>query len=384
MSNGGLFEESDLDGIFGVAGTVLNEGNMDSTVLDDILLGNGLKNVFGLCLGGLSGRNSAWDVGTIDATKFVGELQRVPFKHDQSDGSFLYYDIDAPGRTTVGSRALSITADDYGKDRMIIVDSGTTLLLLATSAYEQVLNALAAASQHTTYQISEEQRCFQAEVGYDPNDDFPVLSFWLTSDKGQEFSLDLAPQHYLGATTQVDAWCLGIADGGTESIFGDIFMEAFYVSFNREDFTVGFAPVSDACGNHVQNSAASWPVYGCTDNRYLEFDSAASASDMSACRTRAVEGCLDPSYEEFSPGATRDTAPTSCCTCREGAHCSEVSVSCPQQPGGADSCRYAKDGECDEPRYCFAGTDTTDCAGILDRTADHLGDDNTATTPGVD
>jgi hypothetical protein len=27
----------------------------------------------------------------------------------------------------------------------------------------------------------------------------------------------------------------------------------------------------------------------------------------------------------------------------------------------ADSCRYANDGECDEPRWCRAGTDDTDC-----------------------
>ena len=28
----------------------------------------------------------------------------------------------------------------------------------------------------------------------------------------------------------------------------------------------------------------------------------------------------------------------------------------------ADSCRYADDGECDEPTYCAAGTDSTDCS----------------------
>jgi hypothetical protein len=29
--------------------------------------------------------------------------------------------------------------------------------------------------------------------------------------------------------------------------------------------------------------------------------------------------------------------------------------------GGNDSCRYAHDGECDEPNYCSSGTDCSDC-----------------------
>ena len=31
------------------------------------------------------------------------------------------------------------------------------------------------------------------------------------------------------------------------------------------------------------------------------------------------------------------------------------------QAAADDSCRYARDGDCDEPRYCAAGTDCTDC-----------------------
>ncbi len=32
---------------------------------------------------------------------------------------------------------------------------------------------------------------------------------------------------------------------------------------------------------------------------------------------------------------------------------------------GPDSCVYAKDGQCDEPRVCTPGTDTTDCKNIM-------------------
>jgi len=33
----------------------------------------------------------------------------------------------------------------------------------------------------------------------------------------------------------------------------------------------------------------------------------------------------------------------------------------PIPPPGPDSCQWAKDGECDEPRSCAKGTDTSDC-----------------------
>jgi len=40
----------------------------------------------------------------------------------------------------------------------------------------------------------------------------------------------------------------------------------------------------------------------------------------------------------------------------------------PGQEERANSCRYAFDGECDEPLYCLYGTDTADCAATIDTT----------------
>jgi hypothetical protein len=34
----------------------------------------------------------------------------------------------------------------------------------------------------------------------------------------------------------------------------------------------------------------------------------------------------------------------------------------PHPPSGANACKYANDGECDEPTLCPAGTDSDDCA----------------------
>jgi len=116
-----------------------------------------------------------------------------------------------------------------------------------------------------------------------------------------------------------------LADAGSESIFGGMFMEAFYTSFDRTNYELGFAPVSSKCGNHLQGTVDSpatdnW-IRGCTDPNFAEYDSAANAADPSACVTRHVDGCVDPNYEEYDRAATRDTVPSSCCSCVSGGHC---------------------------------------------------------------
>lgn len=49
---------------------------------------------------------------------------------------------------------------------------------------------------------------------------------------------------------------------------------------------------------------------------------------------------------------------------RESACLRCSSTECPSPPPAPpadDSCRYANDGECDEPQYCSTGTDCSDC-----------------------
>ena len=333
-----MFEEPDLDGIFGVAGGALNDGRVP--VLDEILAANNMNNVFGLCLGGVSGTTSSWDVGAVDPAKYVGDLMKVPFKHGAESGlgdltgsavsDFAYYSIDAPHKTTLGGKLLDVDPGDYAKDRTVMIDSGTTYMMLSTPVFNAAVNAIKASASASAvkngYVLSEgEGHCFRSPEDYNPNADYPVLSFWVKNVDGDEFALEMAAQHYLGAATQPGVWCLGLADAGSESIFGGMFMEAFYTSFDRTNYELGFAPVSSKCGNHLQGTLDApakdnW-IYGCTDPSFAEYDSAANAAAASACVTRFVVGCLDRNYEEYSPRANRDTIPSSCCTCVSDGHC---------------------------------------------------------------
>jgi len=333
-----MFEEPDLDGIFGVAGGALNDGRVP--VLDKILSANGMDNIFGLCLGGISGTTSSWDVGAVDPEKYVGSLMKVPFKHGAESGlgaltgsgisDFAYYSIDAPHKTSLGGKLLDVDPGDYAKDRTVMIDSGTTYMMLSTPVFDAAVAAIKASASASAvangYVLSEGQgHCFRSPEDYNPNADYPVLSFWVKNVDGKEFALEMAAQHYLGAATQRGVWCLGLADAGSESIFGGMFMEAFYTSFDRTNYELGFAPVSSKCGNHLQGTvdapvSDNW-IFGCTDLDFAEYDSAANAADASACVTRFVDGCLDPNYEEYDSGATRDTVPSSCCTCVSGGQC---------------------------------------------------------------
>ena len=326
MADGGLFEGTDIDGIFGLAGSKLTGRK---TVLDTILHDNNMSNIFGLCLGGMVGGASSWDIGVTDSSKFIGQQQFVEFKHD-SDGAFDFYKIPAPHCTMVGERAIPASAAQYGPDNSITIDSGTTYLLLATPLYTAVHAAILAG-------ISPEARaaghllkggCFSAADNYIPNADYPPVRFWMRDTNGNEFALELQAQHYLHAGQAPGNWCMGIGDGGKESIFGGMFMEAFYITFDRTDFVLGFAPVSSKCGNYLQHSDNAWPILGCTDTSFVEFDSAATAANASACVTKIVQGCLSPHFQEYDPAANRDTDPTSCCTCVDGGHCSDIAASC--------------------------------------------------------
>jgi hypothetical protein len=51
------------------------------------------------------------------------------------------------------------------------------------------------------------------------------------------------------------------------------------------------------------------------------------------------------------------------CACDGGYSVNAAQTGCEAAGGTEDSCAYAKDGECDEPQYCSAGTDATDCIG---------------------
>lgn len=154
MDSGGPFETSEMDGIFGIAGGVINDGRMPA--LDEVLAANGVENVFALCLQGHADTASSWDIGQLDHSKYIGEMKYIGFVHTKGEPGtdFEYYSIPAPHRTQVGSRTLSdVMQDSYDPDRTnwkagqadgrLIIDSGTSGILLPTDLQQQLVTAVA-------------------------------------------------------------------------------------------------------------------------------------------------------------------------------------------------------------------------------------------------
>jgi len=96
----------------------------------------------------------------------------------------------------------------------------------------------------------------------------------------------------------------------------------------------------------------------------------ASSSSPRRRRTSGGSGCADSAT--VSGFECKQNGVVVSCTCDIlKSHCSnsQVKSACPatcnecsSSPGsGSDTCQYANDGACDEPQYCRAGTDCTDC-----------------------
>ncbi|MCI4644874.1 MAG: hypothetical protein MRY64_08845, partial [Hyphomonadaceae bacterium] len=60
--------------------------------------------------------------------------------------------------------------------------------------------------------------------------------------------------------------------------------------------------------------------------------------------------------------------------CARGTDTNDCTRATPVSGDGANSCRFANDGECDEPDMCAAGTDTADCSSPIANSCDYAND----------
>ena len=328
MESGGPFEADSIDGIFGVAGPQI-KSTIGNPVLDQILSDNNLPSLFGLCLGGLSGvSRSAMDLGEVDPDKYLGTLMNVEFNHNSDPGAYGFYEIAAPFRTEAVSfdilgeptrTDLRLAPSSYAAGS-VTIDSGTTAMMVSTKVFHALTVAIEHGALQTAIRETAANPCiekgalgrdlctfFSADDDFDPNEHYPTLRFWFTDTQGTEFSLDMKPTAYLGLVSSdpetlaefpgQKLWNFGLVDGQTgetSTIFGGLWLQSYYTKFDRDNMQLGFAPVSTQCGHHVQgtSSDASWPIYGCIDENYAEYDLSANAADQAACKTLIVEGCI--------------------------------------------------------------------------------------------
>lgn len=99
----------------------------------------------------------------------------------------------------------------------------------------------------------------------------------------------------------------------------------------------------------------------CEDDGYVDCVApGCTLDDVAAC----TEGC-DGTVLRYCVGGSPqsvDCTDFGFASCEQWESDGRTNARCSPNVPGAGSCRFAQDGECDEPTLCDPGTDTTDCA----------------------
>jgi len=224
-----------VDGIFGVGPVDLTQGTVSGvssvpTFLDNLLSQGSISTeVLGVYFAPESGSdqddaNGELTLGGIDSTRYSGSITYTP---TLKSGSFApYWGISVSGISYGGSSLGSGSA---------IVDTGTTLIYIPSTAYSRFLSATGGRTDSSS--------------GLAKFTTKPTGNFAFTIG-GATFSL--TPAQYLVPTAEYSlfglssgsyySWINTGGSSGVNFIIGQKFLESFYSVFDTTNARVGFAP----------------------------------------------------------------------------------------------------------------------------------------------
>eukprot|EP01111_Echinosteliopsis_oligospora_P011016 TRINITY_DN3532_c1_g1_i1.p1 TRINITY_DN3532_c1_g1~~TRINITY_DN3532_c1_g1_i1.p1 ORF type:complete len:376 (+),score=93.40 TRINITY_DN3532_c1_g1_i1:75-1202(+) len=206
------------------------------TYVDDL----NIPNYFGMCLTPSNG--GVIDVGYINTTRYTGELQYAPMEVDR------WYNLIVKD-VLVGSVSLGLPQFAYATTNDVIgsfIDSGTSTLLMSPSifssfqtVYQNNFCSLPGICGNNTLFTGE---CYPVDQIQPHIVEYPSINFLVEGEQG-EFTLSLPASSYLMNIS--DQYCFGVQSViGVGLVMGDIFLENYYVVYDRENVRVGFAPLS--------------------------------------------------------------------------------------------------------------------------------------------
>lgn len=253
--------EGRVDGILGAAMSTLNcfpqgSSSCNPTILDTLVATGAMpEDKFGMCL---SDRHGRWDLGELDSQYGEGD-----YKWGALDTLGGFYAVPIQTMTAGGQ-----TIFDYGTS--IVVDSGTTLAVLPTDAMQEFETIVGQMNPPGLQDFGNGNGC--AVLTDSQVDQWPTITYTVSASGGGTIGVDLGPRHYLVELNGERCFALQTAETGGQHILGDIFMEQFYVAFDRVNGRVGFAPVRE-CNSIGDPPDATGPwCGGCGggSNRTLE------------------------------------------------------------------------------------------------------------------
>lgn len=214
-----------FESIHGLMGTDSLEGTDNFEGPSPIQVVTGGNNVYAMCF-----QNNGKGKLTVGGTD--PNLHTAAFKYTP-----LVFDISlsiAVNGMSVGGQAVEMKATEA------TLDSGTTVLLLPGHIFSAVQTAFTAVQSEAATLFSS--KCAKVT---DPTK-WPRLNFQLNGTE-----LSIPPESYLLPGSSSGEYCLGITNMGTGPssmfIIGDTVMSQYYVSYDRKQKRVGWAPAAPAC-----------------------------------------------------------------------------------------------------------------------------------------
>nr|POE59383.1 polyporopepsin [Quercus suber] len=229
---------SGVDGILGVGPVGLTQGTVSNantvpTFLDNLYSQGSISTeVLGVSFRPESGsdtndNNGELTLGGTDASKYTGGITYFP---KLTSGSAAPYWGISIASFTYGSTTLASSASG-------IVDTGTTLIYIPTSAYNKFLSATGGTTDFNTGLASFTTR--------------PTANFGI---RFGSTTYTLTPAQYLVPTAQYSefgcssgkyyAWINNGGSSGVNTIIGQKFLENYYSVFDTTNSRIGFAPNS--------------------------------------------------------------------------------------------------------------------------------------------
>jgi len=237
----GSFSTDPINGILGLA-YPMNACNPSCTtpIYDAIVQQYSLPDLYSICLTPSSG--GSLDLGLIDSAKYSGKILYTPIETQR------WYNIFVED-ITIGTTSIQVPSLFHRTTNDVIgsfVDSGTNVILTAPYTFQQIQLIFQSkyGSLPGVNTTLFSGGCVSQQVMGDQVKNFPNVVFKFRGQSGvnDDFSLPVPPQSYLMLTN--NQYCLGIGAAiGVGLVLGDVFMENYYVIFDRQNDRLGFAPM---------------------------------------------------------------------------------------------------------------------------------------------
>eukprot|EP01065_Artemidia_motanka_P031358 TRINITY_DN3769_c0_g1_i1.p1 TRINITY_DN3769_c0_g1~~TRINITY_DN3769_c0_g1_i1.p1 ORF type:complete len:547 (+),score=178.56 TRINITY_DN3769_c0_g1_i1:49-1689(+) len=240
----GGFSSLDVDGIIGFADRWLNRGGAREEMAHEAMLRRaGLPPMFSLSVGTHQSGTGVLTFGGIDPTRLDGQPTRwTPLLA----GGWYVVQLNC---VSIGGVPVSVNPEEFGD--LTIVDSGTTMTLLPYTVMQSLKHVMKARWGHLPHVIAPHHfslfnpgQCFS---DIDP-DVFPSVQYSFAGGA----VVEVHPRQYFATAVQNNTtfYCFGLIGGelpstwhvsDQQTILGDTFMAAAYVTFDRPHRRIGLS-----------------------------------------------------------------------------------------------------------------------------------------------